>query len=95
MAEQWEYMSATLQWDDEGKQWRVVSPSGTSLRGDNFGAALNVEGEQGWECISIVPFGYQWQHWRTLGSGDITSTQAIDNWRVDGYRAVFKRRKQP
>ena len=52
--EKWEYFSANVVWEAEVEQWSVSTPSGVTARGKNLGAALNIEGEQGWELVSLV-----------------------------------------
>jgi hypothetical protein len=48
-------------------------------------------GEQGWEMVSMVPFGYEWEN-LTHPYGPSGPTW-VDKWQVQGYRVVFKRRK--
>jgi hypothetical protein len=52
--EKWEYFSASVVWEAEVEQWSVSTPSGVTARGKNLGGALNIEGEQGWELVSLV-----------------------------------------
>jgi hypothetical protein len=52
--EKWEYLSANGVWEAEVEQWSVNTPTGVTARGKNLGAALNIEGEHGWELVSLV-----------------------------------------
>jgi hypothetical protein len=52
--EKWEYFSANVVWEVEVEQWSVSTPSGVTARGKNLGVALNFEGEQGWELVSLL-----------------------------------------
>lgn len=56
--DKWEFMSVTVEWDSSAEQCKVTTPSGEYLRGKNIGEALNPEGEQGWELVSL--FLNQW-----------------------------------
>jgi hypothetical protein len=52
--EKWEYLSANGVWEAEVEQWSVNTSTGVTARGKNLGAALNIEGEHGWELVSLV-----------------------------------------
>ena len=62
--EKWEYFSSNVVWEAEVEQWSVSTRSGVTARGKNLGAALNFEGEQGWELVSLV--AVQNSQWRGL-----------------------------
>lgn len=88
--EKWEYMSVLLEWDDKAEQWKAASPAGTSLRGKNWGSALNVEGEQGWEVVNFAVGEYK------LGATDATAGTfywAVTKWWAGDFRVLLKRRK--
>lgn len=87
MADQWEYMSVKVKWDIAKDQWRVITQSGESLRGSDFGAALNPEGEQGWEVVNFAPYS-GWSR------SQVEAVERVQSFSTVIYLTLFKRRKQ-